>query len=63
MRGRLENALQRLPFKAVYVPPRHHSALHGIRFKDRFAYRWFYTLSRPLLPLLRALMPNNVLST
>jgi len=63
VRGRLENALQRLPFKAVYVfRPGIIQPLHGIRSKTG-SYRWFYTLSRPLLPLLRALMPNTVLST
>lgn len=63
VRGRIENALQRLPFKAVYVfRPGIIQPLHGIRSKTD-AYRWFYSLSRPLLPLLRALMPNIVLST
>ena len=63
VRGRLENALQRLPFKAVHVfRPGIIQPLHGIRSKTD-AYRWFYSLSRPLLPLLRALMPNAVLST
>lgn len=63
VRGRLENALQRLPFKAVYVlRPGIIQPLHGIRSKTD-AYRWFYLLARPLLPLLRILMPNTVLST
>lgn len=63
VRGRLENALQRLPFRAVYVfRPGIIQPLHGIRSKTG-AYRWFYSLSRPLLPLLRALMPGTVLST
>lgn len=63
VRGRLENALQRLPFKAVYVfRPGIIQPLHGIRSKTG-SYRWFYTLSRPLLPLLRLLLPNTVLST
>jgi uncharacterized protein YbjT (DUF2867 family) len=63
VRGRTENALQRLPFKAVYVlRPGIIQPLHGIRSKTD-AYRWFYALTRPLLPLLRALMPNTVLST
>lgn len=63
VRGRLENALQRLPFKAVYIfRPGIIQPLHGIRSKTG-SYRWFYTLSRPLLPLLRALMPDTVLST
>ncbi len=63
VRGRLENALRRLPFKAVYVfRPGLIQPLYGIRSKT-VAYRWFYRLSRPLLPLLRWLMPATVLST
>ena len=63
VRGRLENALQRLPFKAVYVlRPGIIQPLHGIRSKTD-AYRWFYALTRPLLPLLRRWLPNTVLST
>ena len=63
VRGRLENALQRLPFKAVYVfRPGIIQPLHGIRSKTG-SYRWLYTLTRPLLPLLRMLMPQTVLST
>ncbi|OOG49053.1 NAD(P)H-binding protein [Rhodanobacter sp. C01] len=63
VRGRLENALQRLPFRAVYVfRPGIIQPLHGIRSKTG-AYRWFYALTRPLLPLLRRLLPNIVLST
>lgn len=63
VRGRLENALQRLPFTAVYVlRPGLIQPLHGIRSKTG-AYRWFYSLSRPLLPLLRAVLPDMVLST
>ena len=63
VRGRTENALQRLPFKAVYVfRPGIIQPLHGIRSKTG-SYRWFYMLASPLLPLLRRLMPNTVLST
>ena len=63
VRGRTENALQRLPFKAVYVfRPGIIQPLHGIRSKTG-SYRWLYTLTRPLLPLLRMLMPHTVLST
>lgn len=63
VRGRLENALQRLPFKAVYVfRPGIIQPLHGIRSRTG-AYRWLYTLSMPVLPLLRRLFPHAVLST
>jgi uncharacterized protein YbjT (DUF2867 family) len=63
VRGRTENALQRLPFKAVFVfRPGIIQPLHGIRSKTA-SYRWFYTLLWPLLPLLRALLPRTILST
>ncbi len=63
VRGRTENALQRLPFRAVYVfRPGIIQPLHGIRSKTD-SYRWFYALTRPLLPLMRRLLPNTVLST
>lgn len=63
VRGRTENALQKLPFKAVHaIRPGVIQPLHGIRSRTGF-YRWFYILTAPLLPMLRALMPNTVLST
>lgn len=63
VRGSTENALQRLPFKAAYaIRPGVIQPLHGIQSKTG-SYRWFYRLSAPLLPLLRRLMPNTVLST
>jgi hypothetical protein len=36
--------------------------LRGVRSKTS-SYQVFYALTRPLLPLLRACMPNTVLST
>lgn len=63
VRGRTENALQRLPFKAVYaIRPGVIQPLHGIRSKTG-VYRWVYTLAAPLLPLLRLALPNTVLNT
>jgi uncharacterized protein YbjT (DUF2867 family) len=63
VKGRTENALLRLPFKAVYLfRPGVIQPLHGIRSKTN-SYQLFYSLSKPLLPLLRALFPNVVLST
>jgi len=63
VRGRTENALQRLPFKAVYVfRPGIIQPLDGIRSKTD-SYRWFYMPTGPLLPLLRRLLPSTVLST
>ncbi|CAB3791011.1 NAD(P)H-binding protein [Paraburkholderia fynbosensis] len=63
VKGRTENALQRLPFKAVYLfRPGLIQPLNGARSKTR-SYRLFYALAKPFLPTLRALLPNLVLST
>ncbi|GAB2901523.1 epimerase [Paraburkholderia jirisanensis] len=63
VKGRTENALRRLPFKAVYLfRPGVIQPLHGARSKTR-AYRVFYALAKPLLTPLRLLLPNHVLST
>lgn len=63
VKGRTENALQQLPFKAVYLfRPGVIQPLHGARSKTG-SYRWLYALMKPLLPALRALFPNTILST
>ena len=63
VRGNTENALLRLPFRDVYIfRPGMIQPLDGIRSKTA-AYRIFYTLTKPLLPLLRAALPRQVLST
>jgi uncharacterized protein YbjT (DUF2867 family) len=63
VKGRTENALLALPFAAAYMlRPGIIQPLHGIKSKTR-SYRLFYSLSALLLPLLRALFPNHVLST
>ena len=63
VRGRTENALQRLPFRAVHViRPGVIQPLHGIVSKTG-SYRWFYRLAAPVLSLLRRWMPDTVLST
>ena len=63
VKGRVENALQRLPFKAVYLfRPGVIQPLDGIRSKTR-SYRIFYALTKPLLTILRGLLPNHVLTT
>lgn len=52
VKGKTENALLRLPFKAVYLfRPAGIRPLHGIASRTR-AYRIFYALAWPLLPLL-----------
>ncbi len=63
VKGRTENALLQLPFAAAYMfRPGVIEPLHGVTSKTR-AYRVFYTLAKPLLPLLRHAFPNHVLTT
>lgn len=63
VKGRTENALQRLPFKAVYLfRPGIIQPLDGIRSKTS-SYQFFYSLTKPLLTPLRKLFPNAVLTT
>jgi uncharacterized protein YbjT (DUF2867 family) len=63
VKGRTENGLLRLPFNAVYMfRPGMIQPLEGLRSKTP-SYRVLYTLTKPLLPILRALFPNHVLTT
>jgi uncharacterized protein YbjT (DUF2867 family) len=63
VRGRTENALLKLPFRGVYIfRPGLIQPLDGIKSKTP-TYRLFYSLVKPLLPLMRAALPKLVLST
>jgi uncharacterized protein YbjT (DUF2867 family) len=63
VKGRTENALRALPIKASYAfRPGFVQPLYGARSRTR-AYRIFYVILAPLMPLLRALWPNQVLTT
>jgi uncharacterized protein YbjT (DUF2867 family) len=62
VKGRTENALLRLPLKAYMFRPGFIEPLDGIRSKTP-SYRFFYVLAKPLLPLLRRALPNQVVST
>lgn len=63
VKGRTENALLALPFKSVYLfRPGIIQPLRGVRSKTS-SYQLLYSLLRPLLPLLRSLMPSTVLTT
>ena len=63
VKGRTENALLRLPFKAVYMfRPGLIRPLHGIRSKTPL-YRITYWLAAPFLPLLQRLFPAQVTDT
>jgi hypothetical protein len=63
VKGKTENALLRLPFKAAYMfRPGIIEPLHGVRSKTPL-YNVFYTLGKPLLPLLRLAFPGQILTT
>ncbi len=62
VKGRTENALLRLPLKAYMFRPGVIQPLDGIRSKTP-AYRMLYALFKPLFPLVRWLMPNQVVTT
>jgi uncharacterized protein YbjT (DUF2867 family) len=63
VKGKTENALLRLPFKAAYMfRPGVIQPLHGIQSRTS-GYRVFYAVTRPLLPLLRWLLPQYVTTT
>ncbi len=62
-KGKTENALLRLPFKAVYIfRPGLIQPLHGIRSRTT-SYRVLYAIIKPLLPLLRRAFPGAILTT
>ena len=63
VKGRTENALLRLPFRAAYMfRPGLIQPMHGIRSKTP-SYRLLYSLLGPLVSLLRSVFPNHILST
>jgi uncharacterized protein YbjT (DUF2867 family) len=63
VKGKTENALLRLPFKAAYMfRPGIIQPVHGARSKTT-AYRIGYALAKPVLPLLRRLFPRYILTT
>lgn len=63
VKGRTENALLQMPFKAVYLfRSAYIQPLHGIRTKTRW-YGAAYALMRPLYPLWKMLFPNYVTTT
>jgi uncharacterized protein YbjT (DUF2867 family) len=63
VKGRTENAILRMPFKASYVfRPGVVQPVHGERSRTA-AYRVLYSITKPLLPLLRRLWPGQILTT
>ena len=63
VKGKTENALLRLPFRAAYMfRPGIIVPMHGVRSKTA-SYRFFYSVMGPLLPLLRRAFPRQILTT
>jgi uncharacterized protein YbjT (DUF2867 family) len=63
VKGKTENALLRLPFKAAFMfRPGYIQPLRGIRSKTRW-YQALYDLSGPLYPILRRMFPRYVTTT
>jgi uncharacterized protein YbjT (DUF2867 family) len=62
VKGRTENALLRLPFRAYMFRPGVIIPMHGIRSRTRL-YRVLYVVLAPLLPLLKRLAPDHVTTT
>lgn len=63
VKGKTENALLALPFKAAYMfRPAGIQPLHGIQSKTP-VYQVFYSLTKPALPLLHRLFPNQMMTS
>jgi uncharacterized protein YbjT (DUF2867 family) len=63
VKGRTENALLRLPFKAAFMfRPGAIVPLHGVRSKTAL-YQTIYSLTRPVLPLVQRMFPNAIVTT
>jgi hypothetical protein len=63
VKGKAENALLKLPFKAVYVfRPAVIQPLHGIRSKTTL-YNALYAVTGPVIPALKALFPGYITTT
>jgi uncharacterized protein YbjT (DUF2867 family) len=63
VKGRTENALQRMPFKAAYMfRPGMIQPMDGIRSKTA-VYQAVISAARPLFPVLRRAFPNAITTT
>lgn len=60
VKGRTENELLRLPFKAAYMfRPGAIVPLHGVRSKTAWV-RLIYLVAAPIVPLWQAVLPNTI---
>jgi len=63
VKGRTENELLRLPFKAAYMfRPGAIVPLHGVRSRTRWV-RLLYAVTAPIVPVWRALSPKTITTT
>ena len=63
VKGQIENALLRLPFRAVHLfRPGAIRPLHGITSRTKL-YRILYRVLGPFLPLLKAVSPDSLTTT
>jgi uncharacterized protein YbjT (DUF2867 family) len=63
VKGKTENDLRKLPFKAAYMfRPGAIQPLHGIKSKTAW-YQAIYTIAAPLFSLLKAIAPKYVTTT
>jgi uncharacterized protein YbjT (DUF2867 family) len=62
VKGRTENALLELPFKAYMFRPGVIVPLHGITSRTAW-YRVIYVLLKPLLPIVKKMFPGSVTTT
>jgi len=63
VKGKTENALFRLPFRAAYMlRPGYIQPMHGIRSKTAW-YQTLYSVMAPLYPLWNALLPDYITTT
>jgi uncharacterized protein YbjT (DUF2867 family) len=63
VKGKTENALLRLPFRAAYMfRPGFIEAVHGATSKTK-SYRVLYSLMKPLMPIIRGLFRSSILTT
>jgi uncharacterized protein YbjT (DUF2867 family) len=63
VKGKTENALRELPFKAAYLfRPGLIQPLHGIKSRTKMV-RVAYALGAPIIPILKAIVPSSVTTT
>jgi hypothetical protein len=62
VKGRTENALLRMPFKAFMFRPGYIQPLKGVTSRTGL-YRAFYAVMAPLYPVVRRLFPTHVTTT